>query len=659
MQGFFDSVWDFIKNTAKQLEPGMLIGVAVLVFLLLFFIYYRKANKPLAGTTEWIDREITKPRFRFFTQRHRMEKKDIVPFAIIAVVFSFLSLFQLGNTSAPQSFHRFSQGERSIKVELVRPEEITKIMYYPGLPTSWDEHYTLELSANGLRWSAQELPENPDPEATPSFAMSHKRADVFKWLTATLNDGEQIAKYIRITASRTPIELGELALFGSDGELIPLVRIADMGAPELFDEQELIPERSEYMNSMYFDEIYHGRTAYEYTRGFTGSDTAHPPLGKIIMSASVAIFGMTPFGWRFAGAFAGIVMLLVMYIFLKNIFGKTTVAVCGSLLFGFDFMRFTQSRLATIDTYSALFILLTFFFMYWYITTDPDARFRKSLLPLALSGISFGLGCACKWVAPYAGLALVTVYILRIVFLNKHYRKNELGGFGVYLAKTLLFSVLFFVIVPAVIYYLSYIPNGLAKDMTIGGGMLWNPEYFKLFWDNQVLMFNFHSTVVSTHPYSSRWYQWIINARPILYYNNYSASGSIRSSFGAFGNPIVWWGGLLAMGNMAFRTIRHRDWKALFILVGYLSQILPWVVIARIVFVYHYFPGTLFLVMAIAHMFNTIIERSRGKYKLAVYGYTAFSGVLFGLFYPALSGVYAPQWYFKNLLRWIPGAWPF
>ena len=64
-----------------------------------------------------------------------------------------------------------------------------------------------------------------------------------------------------------------------------------------------------WWNSSYFDEIYHARTAYEFTQGTVPYETSHPPLGKVLMSWSVSLFGMTPFGWRFAGAVAGILML--------------------------------------------------------------------------------------------------------------------------------------------------------------------------------------------------------------------------------------------------------------------------------------------------------------------------------------------------------------
>ena len=648
-----ETVREYITIAWNYLQPVMVYPAVTLICLALFFRYYRKAARPRAGTTEWIQGEISKSNLTFFTVRHKMGKKDIAPLAVITAVFAFLALFKLGDTVAPQSFFQFTSSNRSITIEISEPEEISSFMFYTGL---WTGSYALELSDDGLIWYMQKPVESKKPGESPTPAMNQPHSHLFKWRYASLGDDNPAAKYIRITASKTPMELGELALFGADGKLIPLRRISSPDAPELFDEQNLIPEKPSYMNSMYFDEIYHGRTALEHLRNIRPYETTHPPLGKEIIAASIYVFGMTPFGWRFPGAVFGVLMIIVMYIFLKNLFGKTIISICGSLLFGFDFMRFVQTRIATIDTYGVFFILLAYFFMYRYVTTDADARFRKSVVPLALSGLSFGLGCASKWIVVYAGIGLAVIYVIRLVQLAVYYNKDGRPGFASYLVKTLLFSVLFFCVIPAAIYCLSYIPYGLAQGMAIGDGMLWDSEFYKIIWDNQVSMFEYHGKLVAEHPYSSQWWQWILDGRPILYVNDYD--GLMRSSFSAFGNPVVWWGGFLAMIAVTIRMVKYRDGKAMFILIGYLSQLLPWVVISRIVFIYHYFPSTLFLVLALAHVFNTIYESGKGRYKLAVVGYTTAAGVLFAAFYPALTGISVHQTYFRNFLRWFPGAWP-
>lgn len=90
----------------------------------------------------------------------------------------------------------------------------------------------------------------------------------------------------------------------------------------LFDEQDVGDYAYTYMNSSYFDEIYHPRTAFEHLNRMKPYETTHPPLGKVIMAIGVAIFGMNPFGWRFMGTLFGIIMVPVMYLMGKKIFKR-------------------------------------------------------------------------------------------------------------------------------------------------------------------------------------------------------------------------------------------------------------------------------------------------------------------------------------------------
>ena len=411
-----------------------------------------------------------------------------------------------------------------------------------------------------------------------------------------------------------------------------------------------------HLNNIYFDEVYFVRTAVEHLENLNPYEVSHPPLGKEIIAASIMTFGMSPMGWRLFGAIFGVIMVSVMYIFIKNLFGRTTVAVCGSLLLGFDFMRYVQTRIATIDSFAVCFILLAFFFMYRHITTDVDAPFRKSLAPLAFSGLFFGLSIATKWIGFYAGAGLLIIYIIRLVQLRKHYMSNERTGFDLYLTKTLLFSFLFFVVIPVIIYYLSYIPYGIVRGMSLSEGMLWDQRFFDVVWNNQFSMLRYHSQLNAEHPFSSKWWQWIFNIRPILYVHN--AYGDLRARFGAFGNPVVWWGGFVAMIVMAVRVFTHRDGKALFILIGYITQLLPWVFVTRIVFAYHYFPSTLFLVLALAHIFNSLIEHRKRTGSRVVFAYASVTAVIFAMFFPSLSGMYMPVWYYSTFVKWF-GSWPF
>ena len=592
----------------QYLTPTIIFPIALMAALLLFFSYYIFEKKEKSALPAEPDNTLTEGAEAMAERKalslpplHSMGRRDIWVMLAITAVYALVAFCGLGDTVAPESFYSFEGEDYTFTLTLDEPTEITEIMYYTGLHTG---NYALRWSSDGAYWSE-----------TVTFEQSY--AKLFNWLYVDFEPAEM--KYIQIWAKNIPLEMGELALFdGEDG----LIDASKIGFPEaarlLFDEQQLVPEAPGYLNSAYFDEMYHARTAYEHIRNVKPYEVSHPPLGKIIIGIGIRLFGMTPFGWRFMGTLFGVLMLPILYVFLKNLFGRTLISACGTTLFAFDFMHFLQTRIATIDTYGVFFILAMYLFMYRYIAQDYEAPFRKTALPLFFSGLCFGLGAASKWVVIYGGAGLAILWLIRQILRGRYYIKSGRAfEFFRYEVDTVLFSILSFVIVPAIVYYLSYIPYGLAEGMTLGEGMLTSGEYLKIVVDNQKFMFSYHSKLVAEHPYESPWFSWLLSIRPILYYLEYLPDGT-KSAFGAFGNPMVWWGGLIALIYVFMDFFKKRNGRALFIIIGYLSQLVPWMAVSRIVFIYHYFPSTIFLVLALCYSFNVMYERQKG-YKGPLY----------------------------------------
>jgi dolichyl-phosphate-mannose--protein O-mannosyl transferase len=283
---------------------------------------------------------------------------------------------------------------------------------------------------------------------------------------------------------------------------------------------------------------------------------------------------------------------------------------------------------------------------------------RKTLPWLLLSGLFFGIGAASKWTVVYGGAGLGLIWVIRQALclrwqlaIAKH--ENSRVKYGGYIASTVLWSILFFIIIPVFIYTLSYYPYGLAKDIK-----LFSPDYLKLVWDNQTYMFNYHSGLTATHPYESRWWKWVTDFRPILYYLEYYDDGTTKSAFGAFGNPLFWWTGLGAMISMLIKSIRG-DKLAVFILIGYLSSLLPWVFITRCAFIYHYFPCTVFLALALSYLFSDMCRRTKRRFDYMVPAFTGLCILMFIIFYPVLTGIRFNIAFTNAVLRWFGGNWPF
>ena len=544
--------------------------------------------------------------------RHRLGRADAVIMAVITLLYAGVAFWKLGNTESPESFVNMENRTESIELD-ISGGTVTHLMVYEGVGIG---SYSITYSDGSATYDIAEL------------TQSH--ADVLKWHDVAINyylTGGTI--YISGTGN---VWLGEVVALDVDGNVVGAVS----SASELCDEQSLCPDRQTYMNSTYFDEIYHARTAWENLNGVYPYEITHPPLGKIIISIGITLFGMTPFGWRFSGTFFGVLMLLVIYIFAKRLFGGKAVPAACTLVLASDFMHFVQTRIATIDTYAVFFILLMYLFMYGFITTGSRRE-------LALSGIFFGIGAASKWTCIYAGAGLAVIWLIYVIREAKAQRL-DMRGFW----KLCGFCVIFFVVIPCLIYYFAYIPYGTARSISP-----FSAEYLRMVLDNQSYMFNYHSGIVAEHPYSSRWYQWVLDIRPILYYLEYFDDGT-HSSFGAFLNPALCWGGLLSLFVLIYTAIFRRDHCAGFILLGYLAQLIPWMFVTRITFEYHYFPCSVFLVLSLGYCFNLMRHNLR-HWKWYVSGFVTLSIALFVMFYPALSGKPVAA---TGLLSWLP-TWPF
>lgn len=559
----------------------------------------------------------------------RTSRRGGIGIAVLTAVYAVAAFTGLGSARDPQHFCTLEAGE-SATLALDGVHSINTVWYYTGLYTG---EYTLAYSDDGITYTA-------------AGTMPQGYADLFKWLQPQPADAAPAtAAYVRVTAG-TRLELGELALLDAQGERIAVREVTGpASAAALCDEADTVPASSMYFNSSYFDEIYHARTAYEHLRGVYPYEVSHPPLGKEILSLGIAIFGMTPFGWRCMGALFGVAMLPLMWDLLRRMFRDDRVALCGTALLACDFMHLTQTRIATIDSFATLFILLMYLFLYRYFT---EGRLRH----LAACGVAFGVGAATKWTCLYAGAGLGVLWALHWVFQGvQAHRDGDGRRYVRRLVSNIGFCLVFFVLMPGMIYYASYYPYGAARGLH-GAGMYFTREYAAIVLENQRFMFTYHAGLVATHPYSSRWWQWLLDLRPILYYLSYG-DGTV-STIGAFVNPLLCWGGLLALPVLAYRAVRH-DRTALFLLVGYLAQVLPWVFISRLTFEYHYFAATLFLVLALGYVFDRL--RQRGYFGI-VYAFTAASGALFALFYPVLTGVTVSRSYAWNVLKWLPD-WPF
>ena len=552
----------------------------------------------------------------------KLTRTDYICMSVLALLFTVIAFFRLGNTYAPSSSYMTDTVNRDIVLDFGEYTDIGSISIFLGNLNT--RHFSIS-AFNEVTNEWQVI--NGDAIAE----------SVFAWNKIDLN---YRLRYLGIVATDDTAVINEIVATGSDGSLLVPVNAADY--PALFDEQEMMPESKTYMTGTMFDEIYHGRTAYEFLHGLVTYETTHPHLGKILISVGILLFGMNPFGWRFISVIFGILLIPLMYLFAIKIFKNTFIATAATGLLTFDCMHYTLSRIATIDIIAAFFILLMYYYMYRYFVEDSRYRALSSsmqdkfppksvYLPLALSGISIGLGIATKWTGVYAGAGLAVLFIWYTI---THFPKKQT-------LKLFFFCCLFFIVVPLIMYTLCFIPvvgyseySGLI-DKTIQG-----TKY----------MFDYHANLVAEHYYSSPFYEWPVIWMPLLDACD-EVNASMSSCVSTMGNPAIWWFSIPCQLYVLFRWIFKRDQKAGFLCIAYLAQYVPWMSISRITFIYHYFPASLFMILMTGYALLHVKEHfSWGK--KAITAYLVIALVCFFIFFPLISGLPVSREYGYSV-RWL------
>ncbi len=584
----------------------------------------------------------------------RCTKKDFIIVSVLTLAYGVSAFVNLGSVSAPETGFRPEAPGETVILDFGEEQEFDRINFFLGWIDRRDSDSEVErILSVSFGIDPAEGEENAElifGDATELVVDS-----VFNWNGFF---AQERGRFMKITVDEGNFLINEIACFDGEQNLIsPVAAISENSTANLmFDEQDKAVYEYTWYDGTYFDEVYHPRTAYEYINGIWPYENTHPPLGKLIISLGMMIFGVNPFGWRFFGTLCGVLMVPVSFLLGKQILKDSKWAFVASFLFTFDFMHLSQTRLATIDSFTALFAMLMYYFMYQYTKQNfYDGGVKRTLLPLGLSGLFFGIGVATKWQGVYAGIGLCVLFfwtLLKRFFEYRAAKEGRLVGdadkilkqFVPNLIKTLAAAVVFFIVVPFVIYFLSYLPIILSDAADIS-----------YFWDNQQTMLSYHSQLTETHPYGSPWWSWPLDMRPLYAYNpNWDFVPETQAQgISSFGNPLVWWLTIPSMGFLIYLSVKgKRNAEMNTILVGFGALYLPWVLISRQAFIYHFFPCVIFVTLAIAYGLREILKRYPIA-KIPIRAYLVCVLVLFIAFYPVLTGMRIPAWY-ADALTWLP-----
>ena len=155
------------------------------------------------------------------------------------------------------------------------------------------------------------------------------------------------------------------------------------------------------------------------------------------------------------------------------------------------------------------------------------------------------------------------------------------------------------VVIPVVVYVISYIPWATVESHQIVAGLPAG-NTGQLLLDLTGDMYRYHNNLTAAHPASSPWWAWPLDLKPVWFYQDSYAGGTGAAIYDA-GNLAIWWMGVPAMAFAAWQAYRRRSLALALIVIGFAAQWVTWARIDRAAFQYHYYTSLPFVVMALAY----------------------------------------------------------
>jgi len=372
-----------------------------------------------------------------------------------------------------------------------------------------------------------------------------------------------------------------------------------------------------------FDEVHYVPAARVLLALERPANVEHPLLGKTLIAVGMRLFGDNAIGWRAIATLAGTATVLATFAFLQLLTRQPRTAAIGALLVVLNQLVFIQARIAMLDAFLGALLLWGLTCLVWAMRSPP----RWTLWRWALGSALLGLAIGVKWLAlPYvalAGLAFVTIRF-RDGVDHAHWR-----GLG------MLPALLLLLLVAGAAYALTFLPAFFytERPLTLATLVPFQQEMWAL-----------QTQKLASHPYQSSWWSWPLMLRPIWYF--YEPDQGAQRGVLLIGNPVIMWGGLVAVAACWWAGLRHRARHQLAIALLWTASLLVWALIPKSLgfYYYYYLPG-IFLCLAIALAFAHFDRKRQWDA-----WFLGASAVAFVYFYPILAA--APLAGPASFARW-------
>jgi dolichyl-phosphate-mannose--protein O-mannosyl transferase len=412
------------------------------------------------------------------------------------------------------------------------------------------------------------------------------------------------------------------------------------------------------------------------------------------------------FGWRFSAAVVGTLSILMLARIGRRLFGSTLLGSTAGLLMAVDGNHLVMSRLGILDIFVMFWALAAF----GCILIDRDkakarleatvaagasldrlgpglGRFRPWRLAAA---VCLGLCISCKW----AGFPFFAAFGLATVLWDMGARRGvgQKRWFSVGLIRDGWAA--FWQMGPLV--FLSYLATWISwiassrfgnpdlagykrywgqnhptTDLSVVKWFDWAPDWFRSWLAYHHEMWLYHVDLTEDHESQANPWTWIVTARPTSMWYEEMGRGdrgckaeSCSSGITSFGNPMIWWGGTIAIVILIFCWLLRRDWRAGAILCGLAGAWLYWFLYQeRTIFQFYAVALVPWVALALTYVIGMILGPKDASARRRLWG-AFFSGaivltacLLFLYFYPVLTNAVLPSNQYRWRL-WLP-SWRF
>ncbi len=455
--------------------------------------------------------------------------------------------------------------------------------------------------------------------------------------------------------------------------LAAMLRLPRLGVPHaiIFDETYYVKDSLALLNFGNerktvdgADKLLLGSDGKDYLSIFTNSPSyvVHPPVGKWVIASGEAIFGATPFGWRIAVAVLGILSVLLTARITRRLTNSNFTGTVAGFLLAIDGLHIAMSRSALLDMTLSFLVLSSFGFLILdrdRVNSGGTKIWRWAMI------VSLGLATATKW----SGVYYATVFVILMLAWDYGRRTEAFDQSKIFLRwlKADLLPTLAMPFLLIAVYLATWFGWFNSQDG-------WNRGWAKVnaansrFPDALVSllhyhrdMLSFHTHLVSPHSYSANPWGWPLMIRPTSFFYETKATcgaSSCSQEVIPLGNPLIWWGGVIALGFIIWLAVRKQMSAALPIAVAFAAGWVPWLFFThRTIFTFYAVVFIPYTAMALAMSLDYLDSKVKSKRQIYLrwptLAFMLAALLLTIFFYPILTGM-SISYSAWHLRMWFP-----